>query len=329
MSVPASRPFAPKLLDDLVAFCAGNTGRRPETAYLRPGDVVWRLPLHRFATLGEVPWLRLWLDARGVAGYAWFEPPTGVELDLRADLPWRGETGNAMFDWAEAMRREAPPAYPWLVELESMEQWANAVREPVKSPHPGRWLATSANEGDADRLAALRRRGYQRTKHHAVLYARDLASPVPPANLPARYQIRHTTKADLAERVAVHRDAWVGSSWTAERYKALRAAHAYDATLDLVVEDETGHFAACCICWADPISRAGSFEPVGTRPAFRGRGITRQLIQEGFRRLAAKGMATAHTETPGFNTPAQALYESSGFERAGKRWTYMKEINVL
>ena len=165
MSVPKSRPFSPRLLDDLLTFCASNAGRRPEAAYLRPGDVVWRLPLHRFPTLGEVPWLRLWFDAHGVAGYAWFEPPTGVELDLRSDLPWSGETGNAMLDWAEAMRSQAE------------------------------------------------------------------ASP-------------------------------------------------------------------------------------------------RQLIHEGFRRLAAKGMTTAHTETPAFNTPAQALYESSGFERAGKRWTFMKEINA-
>ena len=124
----------------------------------------------------------------------------------------------------------------------------------------------------------------------------------------------------------MHRDAWVGSSWTVERYEALRRAPAYDETLDLVVEDDTGHFAACCICWADPLSRSGSFEPVGTRPTFRGKGLTRELIREGFRRLAAKDIATAHTETPSFNTPAQALYEGSGFERAGTRWTFLKQV---
>ena len=128
--------------------------------------------------------------------------------------------------------------------------------------------------------------------------------------------------------MAVHRAAWVGSSWSIERYAAMRATPAYDETLDLVVEAEPGHFAACCICWADPISRSGSFEPVGTRPSFRGKGITRELIREGFRRLAAKGMASAHTETPNFNMPAQALYESSGFERAGTRWTFMKQLDA-
>ena len=73
---------------------------------------------------------------------------------------------------------------------------------------------------------------------------------------------------------------------------------------------------------------AGRFEPVGTRPAARGEGLTRELIREGFRRLAEHGMATAHTETPGFNAPAQALYESSGFTPTGRRRTYIKRLDV-
>ena len=328
MSVPTSCPFSSPLLDDLLAFCGRNSVARPESAYLRPGDVAWRLPLHHLATLGELSWLRLWFDAEGIAGYAWFEPPTGVELDLRTDLCWDGEVGNALLDWAEAKRQQAPPAYPWLVDVQDMEEWAAGVRQPPVTPHGGRWLTTLANANDTDRLAALHRRGYERTGHHAILYARDLADPLPPPNLPAPHRIRHTIEADVAARVAVHRAAWVGSSWTIERYAALRASPAYDETLDLVVEAEPGHFAACCICWADPISRSGSFEPVGTHPSFRGKGITRELIREGFRRLADKGLATAHTETPSFNTPAQGLYESSGFERAGTRWTLMKQLDA-
>ncbi len=312
----------------MLAFCGRNAVARPEATYLRPGDVVWRLPLHQLPTLGEIPWLRLWFDANGIAGYAWFEPPTGVELDLRTDLDWNGEVGNALLDWAETKRQQAPAAYPWLVDVQDMDEWAAGVREPPVTRHGGRWLTTLANENDTDRLAALHRRGYERTQHHAILYARDLADPLRPPSLPAPYRIRHTTEADIAARVAVHRAAWVGSSWTAERYTALRASTAYDETLDLVVASDPGHFAACCICWADPISRSGSFEPVGTRPTFRGKGITRELIREGFRRLAAKGLDTAHTETPAFNTPARTLYESSGFTRSGMRLTYMKQIDA-
>ncbi|MYB37509.1 MAG: hypothetical protein F4Y26_09025, partial [Gammaproteobacteria bacterium] len=167
MSVPTSCPFSSPFLDDLLAFCGRNAIARPDAAYLRPGDVVWRLPLHRLPTLGEVPWLRLWFDADGIAAYGWFEPPTGVELDLRTDLDWSGEVGNALLDWAETKRRQGPPAYPWLVDVQDMEQWAAGVRQQSVTPHGGRWLTTLANENDTDRLAALHRRGYERTQHHA------------------------------------------------------------------------------------------------------------------------------------------------------------------
>ena len=76
------------------------------------------------------------------------------------------------------------------------------------------------------------------------------------------------------------------------------------------------------------VARAGHFEPVGTRPAARGKGLTRELIREGFRRLAERGTATAHTETPGFNASAQALYESSGFTPTGRLRTYIKRLDV-
>ena len=103
----------------------------------------------------------------------------------------------------------------------------------------------------------------------------------------------------------------MGSFWTVAAYRALRATAPYAEALDLVVEDRDGRFAACCICWADPTSGAGHFEPVGTRPDYRGKGLTTELIREGFRRLADRGMTIAHTETPVFNAPALALYEAS------------------
>ena len=114
-----------------------------------------------------------------------------------------------------------------------------------------------------------------------------------------------------------------------EDYKALRATRPYDESLDLVVDDAThGRFLACCICWSDPVSRAGHFEPVGARPAARGKGLTRELVREGSRRLVERGVATAQAETPGFNTPAQALYAGSGFMPTGRRRTYIKRLDV-
>ena len=90
--------------------------------------------------------------------------------------------------------------------------------------------------------------------------------------------------------------------------------------------DVDGTFASYCICWADARSRLGLFEPVGTRPDWRGRGAGRALILEGLRRLRDAGMQTAQVSTAGFNAPAQALYESCGFIPHDTARTFMKVI---
>jgi ribosomal protein S18 acetylase RimI-like enzyme len=211
-----------------------------------------------------------------------------------------------------------------------MEAWARAVLDPRRpAPGDGRWLTIAAFESDAARVAALEARGYRSTRHFAPDYRFDLRGEIPAPALPAGMHVRDLadTDADLAERVATHRDSWVGSSWSLARYGEIREGAVYGAELDLVVDVGDGTFANCCICWADPLSGVGSFEPVGTRPAWRGKGVTRALIFEGLRRLKAKGMHTARVGTAGFNAPAQALYEGCGFERTGTVRTFMRDLD--
>ena len=54
-------------------------------------------------------------------------------------------------------------------------------------------------------------------------------------------------------------------------YAAFRASPAYPQGWDLVLHDDDGRAAACCIAWIDPVSRAGTFEPVATHPVPRSR----------------------------------------------------------
>ena len=314
-------PYDPGLLPVLLEFASRSAASRPDAVYLMPSDICWRGP--------EADDVRLWFDDAGLAGYAWFEPPTGVEMDLRHDLSWDADIATAMLDWADERRRAFPAAYPWLVDLESMEQWADAVLDPgTRVSREGRWLTAVAFEADGPRIAALEARGYTPTQHFAPDYRLNLRGELPEHELPAGFRVRHVedTPADLEERTATHRDAWVGSTWNVARYRALRATPAYDPELDVVVETQDGTFANCCIAWADPISGVGSFEPVGTRPAWRGKGVTRALIVEAFRRLRAKGMNTARVGTAGFNTPAQSLYEGCGFQRTGTMRTFMRRL---
>ena len=121
-----------------------------------------------------------------------------VELDLRVDLDWRGDIGNALLDWSEQMRPRWPVAYPWLLDLENMAQWADAVKQPATTRQDGYWLTIAASEDDQARVAALGRRGYAPTRHYAVTYTRDPTAPLPPSQLPTPYRFRHATDAVLA-----------------------------------------------------------------------------------------------------------------------------------
>ena len=79
------------------------------------------------------------------------------------------------------------------------------------------------------------------------------------------------------------------------------------------MRDDTGRAAACCIAWPDPVSRAGTFEPVATHPDLNGRGFGKAVLTEGLRRFAAAGMTYAIVGVDVGNAPAEALYRSVGF----------------
>jgi ribosomal protein S18 acetylase RimI-like enzyme len=285
-------------------------------------DVAWRLP-----GAGAKDNLRLWRDEAGLAGFVWFEPTTGMEFDLRHDLDYDSPIALDMLEWAEARRRAFDPAYPRFVDLKSMQEWSEEILHP-RAPSAGgrRYLTTMAFEEDAARVAFLTASGYRATQHFMPDYRRDLQTVIPDSDLPDGMRLRHVTDADLDARVAVHRASWLRSSWSMDTYLNVRASDVYDPELDIVLEARAGSFAAYCICWADRIARVGSYEPVGTRPEWRGKGIGREVIYEGFRRLKAIGMRAARVGTAGFNAPAQALYESCGFVKVATCRTFIKQI---
>jgi ribosomal protein S18 acetylase RimI-like enzyme len=96
-------------------------------------------------------------------------------------------------------------------------------------------------------------------------------------------------------------------------YAGFRASPAYPHGWDLLLRDTDGRAAACCIAWPDPVSRAGTFEPVATHPDMHRRGFGRALLLEGLRRFAAAGMTYAIVGVDVDNPGAEALYCSVGF----------------
>ncbi len=309
-------------IDGLMALLASNAAYRlPRPPILLPGDVAWRLP-------GSDPEtnLRLFHRDDSLDAFVWFEPDTGFDFDWRATAGEPEALLRTVFDWAYERRSVLPLAYPRFVDITDMDAWRREIEAPIaRNDRPGRYLSTIALESDDFRIRVLEREGFSACAHHAPVYLQDLTHPLPEPDAPSGAVLRSVTEADIPARVDVHRAAWVGSRFDHERYAQIRSRSVYDQQLDVVLE-RSGIFGSYALCWADPVSGIGHFEPVGTRPDWRGTGAGRAVILEGLRRLREAGMRWARVSTAGFNHPAQALYESCGFEQTDTERTFIRKL---
>jgi mycothiol synthase len=130
---------------------------------------------------------------------------------------------------------------------------------------------------------------------------------------------------DLEQRAAVANSAF-GSNWhRVETVRVLQRAPTYRQDLDLVVVAPEGTFAAYCVVWFGEANRLGWFEPVGTHPAHRRRGLAKAMMCEGLRRLRALG-ATVACVGCGTDEAANRLYESAGFSDFERDYHWRKEF---
>ncbi len=295
-----SRPYRGD--DDLrrmLALCGAAHRDLTHGEYYHLGDVIWQLFR---ADVGATASVRLWEDGDGnLRGFAM--PDNGVVV-LQMHPATRGDDRleDAMLAWAEAACREQP------------RDGATPV------------LETDAFDDDTQRLAVLTRRGYERVADGPTLlrFHQPLGMPPPAPQLPRGFTVRHVVEADFAERVALHREVWTNSRVTVESYRRMRAVMGYLPDLDIVAAAPDGTLASYCICWYDSESRTGLYEPVGTRPAFRGQGIGKAVIVEGLRRLRAHGARLAIVQTYEGNSAAIRLYTSAGFRLVSRDHTYRK-----
>lgn len=248
--------------------------------------------------------MRLWLDeGDNVIGFAW---PADEQVDLIVH-PHVREIEDEMLEWAEQQRREAHP-------------------DLAAPPHLIAW----AYESDVARNDLLQRRGYSRTDDFLYNLNRGLDEPIPEPQLPPLYTMRHIwAEADLAERVAVHRDAFAPSPMTATKHRRVMQAPTYLPELDLVVIAVDGTFAAFCIVWLDAVNQIGLFEPLGCHSSHRRRGLGRALLYEGMHRLKALGADTAYVNAGGHDTIATRLYESVGFRVVDRNYAWKKTLHPV
>ena len=284
--------------DFLIQAAADN----PRAGYFHVGDLLWGL--YQNTVFDPRRDIRLWRDGEGgLLGFAWFREPAFVDLQVHPTLRGQGWLEGEMLAWAEGRRQEC-------------------ARTTSTQPAP---LQTAAFEPHPGTAAALLRLGFEPGKLELVHLEQTLSDAIPDAELPDGFVIRHVAEeAEFAERVAIHREVWHPSKVTLGAYRRLRTTDGYLPELDLVAVAADGTAASYCICWLDSVNRSGEFEPVGTRAAFRGRGLGKAVVREGLRRLRDHGARTAIVYAEPSNDAARALYASAGFRQVGAYRLYRR-----
>jgi ribosomal protein S18 acetylase RimI-like enzyme len=251
--------------------------------------------------------IRLWHDGAGrLVGYAMLGEDPSFDCQVLPEHEWSGIENEAL-DWAEArlagLRRQ------------DAQRW-------------GAPLVSNARQDDAQRRAFLESKGFRRGAHVEVNMLRSLDQPIPQGPIPDGCHVRAVNGAmDVADRAAVQREVWhpwyVGKVGDGD-YARLMRMPGYERDLDLVAVAPGGAIAAYVNGWIDPLNRIGDFGPVGARPAYRRRGLTRAVLIEGLRRMRARGMDRACVSTGESNALAIRLYESIGFAAVNTTIEYAK-----
>jgi ribosomal protein S18 acetylase RimI-like enzyme len=206
-----------------------------------------------------------------------------------------------------------------LLELDVHPDHRNFLDEMLAEPAA---RTAVAFEDDEEMRGVLARHGFSEPGKamHYTVRALDEAPELP--ELPDGFRYRTVEPADLAERVAIHREVWAPSRVTEASYAGVTATWPYRASLDCVVEAPDGRFAAYVLAWPDDDNGVGLFEPVGTRTDFRQRGLAAAVCMFALRRLHEEGLRRAIVGC--VDDPACALYQSVGFRRHARAVQYSR-----
>ena len=120
-------------------------------------------------------------------------------------------------------------------------------------------------------------------------------------------------ESDAADRVLVQRSAFAGSTFTVDRWRAMKRSPAGGLAVEVLTRTPAGEPAAAATGWFAGAGRCGLLEPVGTHPDHRGHGYGRDAVLGACAALAERGAPAVAVVTPAANKAAVALYRSAGF----------------
>ncbi len=205
--------------------------------------------------------------------------------------------------------------------------WAFDRRRALDPNHAE--VRCQVRENDLARIEFLERHGFMPIELLTLHLARSLREPIPPPHLPPGFTLRHLAgEHEVENYVAMHREAFETTHLTVEARLAFMRNSNYIPELDLIATAPDGTFAAFCVCGLDREEDPphGHTDPVGTRPAFRRRGLARALLLEGLQRLSHYEIETAHLSTGSWNIAMQRAAEAVGFRKVYGRVWYARKV---
>jgi N-acetylglutamate synthase-like GNAT family acetyltransferase len=179
-----------------------------------------------------------------------------------------------------------------------------------------KYLMAYVNDNDAEFLALVRSRGYQKAPHETRPMAKfAIPRPFPAIELPTGYRLQ--SLADDPDWAKVHSVLWRGfdhgevppiSEEDKEDRRKMFDTPKARRDLKIVTIAPNGEFASFCGMFYEATGKFGYVEPVATDPAHRRLGLGKAAVLEGIRRCAELGATVAYVGSD------QPFYLAMGFE---------------
>ncbi|MBN1937546.1 MAG: GNAT family N-acetyltransferase [Anaerolineae bacterium] len=175
---------------------------------------------------------------------------------------------------------------------------------------------------DAIRIDLLAQLGFEQHRLWDHVAECDLSEPIPQVHLPDGFSIRPATTDDYTQ-LALARNDIFDTDWTPEMYRdQVMQKPGYQPEREIVVVAPNEQIMALTIIRLDQVNKIGLFEPVGTRHAFRRRGLAQAMMTHGLHEMKNLGMETAIVEYEAANLAASELYRRLGFRKKYETWGY-------
>lgn len=197
-------------------------------------------------------------------------------------------------------------------------------------------IRATARDFDAYSRSVVEAHGMEPVRYWFRM-ARPLDEPVPEAQFPEGYTLRHTSEEDLEAWVECYNqsfiDHWTHHPLTIENHKHWLTDSKYRPDLDLVAIAPDGTIAAFCFCLIDPDSNKrnnrseGWIDMLGTRRSHRKIGLGTAMLLAGMSKLKAEGIEQAMLGVDAENpSGALRMYEAVGFKTVITSVTYNKDL---